>query len=199
MQRHPYEWPTLAENHWPNDGGKLTRNTGSPFSSSTALLPWVCWIGSPVHGWKAGVALYSCVCLPDGSVLISVEVGVSSRGYSISRLPLHQPALSVVLTATHPTAPAQMLACGSAEGRSGKCRRDLASGVLASASIQLSSIPCVVSEPLSTAFTARCIGEAVRVTLLVGLAAGMTRSLLLLGQLPAVPQVTPTVTVRIST
>jgi len=24
MQRHPYEWPILAENHWPNHGRKLT-------------------------------------------------------------------------------------------------------------------------------------------------------------------------------
>jgi hypothetical protein len=29
MQRHPYEWPILAENHWPNHGRKLTaRYTG---------------------------------------------------------------------------------------------------------------------------------------------------------------------------
>jgi len=25
MQRHPYEWPSLAENQWPNHGRKLTR------------------------------------------------------------------------------------------------------------------------------------------------------------------------------
>jgi len=25
MQRHPYEWPILAENHWPNHGRKLTQ------------------------------------------------------------------------------------------------------------------------------------------------------------------------------
>jgi hypothetical protein len=24
MQRHPYEWPILAENQWPNHGRKLT-------------------------------------------------------------------------------------------------------------------------------------------------------------------------------
>lgn len=24
MQRHPYEWPILAENQWPNYGRKLT-------------------------------------------------------------------------------------------------------------------------------------------------------------------------------
>jgi hypothetical protein len=24
MQRHPYEWPSLAENQWPNHGRKLT-------------------------------------------------------------------------------------------------------------------------------------------------------------------------------
>ena len=26
MQRHPYEWTSLAENRWPHDGRKLTRN-----------------------------------------------------------------------------------------------------------------------------------------------------------------------------
>jgi hypothetical protein len=25
MQRHPYEWTSLAENRWPHDGRKLTR------------------------------------------------------------------------------------------------------------------------------------------------------------------------------
>jgi hypothetical protein len=25
MQRHPYEWTSLAENQWPHDGRKLTR------------------------------------------------------------------------------------------------------------------------------------------------------------------------------
>jgi hypothetical protein len=24
MQRHPYEWTSLAENQWPHDGRKLT-------------------------------------------------------------------------------------------------------------------------------------------------------------------------------
>ena len=24
MQRHPYEWPISAENHWPDDGRQLT-------------------------------------------------------------------------------------------------------------------------------------------------------------------------------
>jgi hypothetical protein len=24
MQRHPYEWPILAENHWPNHGREMT-------------------------------------------------------------------------------------------------------------------------------------------------------------------------------
>jgi hypothetical protein len=24
MQRHPYEWPSLAENWWPNHGRRLT-------------------------------------------------------------------------------------------------------------------------------------------------------------------------------
>jgi hypothetical protein len=28
MQRHPYEWPILAENHWPNHGRKLTLRSG---------------------------------------------------------------------------------------------------------------------------------------------------------------------------
>jgi hypothetical protein len=25
MQRHPYEWTSLAENQWPHDGRKLTQ------------------------------------------------------------------------------------------------------------------------------------------------------------------------------
>ena len=38
MQRHPYEWPSLAENQWPNHGRKLTVEKQHP---GRLLMPGV--------------------------------------------------------------------------------------------------------------------------------------------------------------